>query len=205
MSTDIVDGLLTAAGFEGVSGQPQRSSFLSLTAPLQTIIAPSPKSGLINGEGVFNCTLAPLLSKCQQKSPLEFIFPPGKRIRLRLVNAGTHAMFRVSVDNHMLAVIEADDTPVNGPSVHRVPIVSRWCRRGLRRTLILHSPSLWRSATPLYWILGMTSRGTLTIYAPRSTRWPSLVLCDGVSTDPSTPAGIALRPTSRILIPTSRR
>ncbi|KAL8287681.1 hypothetical protein RQP46_003539 [Phenoliferia psychrophenolica] len=56
------------------------------------------------------------------KAPIEFVFPPNKKIRLRLVNAGTHAMFRVSVDKHMINVIEADDTPVFGPSVHRVPI-----------------------------------------------------------------------------------
>ncbi|KAM0750907.1 hypothetical protein T439DRAFT_314292 [Meredithblackwellia eburnea MCA 4105] len=106
MSTDIVDGLLSLAGFDG------------------TPIAPSPKSGLINGEGVYNCTFAPAGSSCVQKSVPEYVFPPGKKIRLRLINGGSHAMFRVSVDNHMLEVIEADDTPVSGPLVHRVPIFS---------------------------------------------------------------------------------
>ena len=31
-------------------------------------------------------------------------------------------MLRVSVDNHTLEVVEADDTPVYGPSVHEVSI-----------------------------------------------------------------------------------
>ncbi|KAM0747811.1 Cupredoxin [Meredithblackwellia eburnea MCA 4105] len=104
MSTDIVDDLLTTAGFDG------------------TFIAPSPKSGLINGAGVFNCSLAPEGSTCNTKAPIELVFPPNKKIRLRFVNAGSHAQFKVSVDNHTLEVIEADDTPVYGPTVHRIPI-----------------------------------------------------------------------------------
>ncbi|KAL8279938.1 hypothetical protein RQP46_007788 [Phenoliferia psychrophenolica] len=104
LSTNIVDGLLTAAGYHG------------------SVIAPSPQSGLINGVGVYNCTGAPAGSTCTERTPVELTFPPNKRIRLRLVNAGTHAFFRVSVDGHSLEVIEADDTPVHGPTVHRVPI-----------------------------------------------------------------------------------
>ncbi|KAL8283587.1 hypothetical protein RQP46_005382 [Phenoliferia psychrophenolica] len=101
MSTDIVDGLLSAAG---------------------TIIAPSPKSGLINSVGIFNCTAAPSDSTCTQRTePLELVFAPQTRIRLRLINAGTHAQFKFSADEHVLKVIEADDTAVNALEVHRIP------------------------------------------------------------------------------------
>ncbi|KAK4702095.1 hypothetical protein P7C70_g4127, partial [Phenoliferia sp. Uapishka_3] len=118
-------------------GQPD-----GLTDHLQTIVAPSPKSGLINSVGIFDCSFAPAGSTCEQKTkPLELIYPSNTKIRLRLINAGmiytysshengtidhhasgTHALFRVSADEHTLKVIEADDTPVHGPEVHRVPI-----------------------------------------------------------------------------------
>ncbi|KAK4701643.1 hypothetical protein P7C70_g4588, partial [Phenoliferia sp. Uapishka_3] len=105
MSSDIVNGILSNAGFEG------------------TIVAPSPKSGLINSVGIFDCSFAPTGSTCEQKiKPLELVYPSNTKIRLRLINAGTHALFRVSADEHVLEVIEADDTPVFGPEVHRVPI-----------------------------------------------------------------------------------
>jgi iron transport multicopper oxidase len=37
---------------------------------------------------------------------------PTYSTRLRLINAGTFAPLRVSVDNHALTIIEADGTPV---------------------------------------------------------------------------------------------
>ncbi|KAM0756473.1 hypothetical protein T439DRAFT_376655 [Meredithblackwellia eburnea MCA 4105] len=104
MSTDIVTGLLSAAGYNG------------------NLAAPSPSSGLINGHGVYDCSFASSDEACVANQPLELVFPPDTKVRLRFINGGTHASFKVSADNHTLEVIEADDTPVNGPSVHRIPI-----------------------------------------------------------------------------------
>ncbi|KAH9811516.1 multi-copper oxidase laccase-like protein [Melampsora americana] len=45
--------------------------------------------------------------------------------RLRLINGGAHAMFRVSADEHTLAVVEADSTGVRAPQgFHRVPFLA---------------------------------------------------------------------------------
>lgn len=114
---------------------------LTVTSANQSIIPPAPRSGMINSVGIYNCSFAPVGSTCTQKTrPLELVFPPSTKVRLRFINAGTHAQFRVSVDEHTLKVIgalylfvttlplltghpEADDTPVRGPAVHRIPIV----------------------------------------------------------------------------------
>ena len=46
----------------------------------------------------------------------------NKRYRYRLINTGAFALFQFSVDNHTLAVIEADGTTVQPLSVHRLEI-----------------------------------------------------------------------------------
>lgn len=60
--------------------------------------------------------------------------PINKRIRFRIINVGSHGMsdplnelirvenYVVSIDNHMMEVVEADDTPVYGPNVTHVQI-----------------------------------------------------------------------------------
>ncbi|TKA51193.1 hypothetical protein B0A53_05657 [Rhodotorula sp. CCFEE 5036] len=91
----------------------------------QTFVAPSPQSGLINGAGIYDCSLSRRRGQCDQKSQLdlpELVFPPNKRIRLRFIYAGAHPEIFVSVDGHTLQVIEADDCPVWPLAVHRIPI-----------------------------------------------------------------------------------
>ncbi|GAA5874036.1 hypothetical protein JCM3774_001590 [Rhodotorula dairenensis] len=103
----IVDALLSPAGYN------------------QTFVAPSPQSGLINGAGIYDCSLSPRRGRCDQKSQLdlpELVFPPNKRVRLRFIYAGAHPEMFVSVDEHVLQVIEADDSPVWPLPVHRIPI-----------------------------------------------------------------------------------
>ncbi|GAA6020611.1 hypothetical protein JCM8202_006323 [Rhodotorula sphaerocarpa] len=107
MSDTIVDALLS----------PQGSN--------HTFIAPSPKSGLINGAGIYDCSQASRDRACDQKTQRdlpELVFPPNKRIRLRFIYAGAHPEMFVSVDEHVLSVIEADDCPVWPVPVHRIPI-----------------------------------------------------------------------------------
>ncbi|GAA5905480.1 hypothetical protein JCM8208_004293 [Rhodotorula glutinis] len=102
----LVDSLLSPQGLNG------------------TFLAPSPNSQLINGHGIYNCSLSPRTSsKCTQRRQLdlpELVFPPDSRIRLRLIHSGAHPVIFTSVDEHSLEVIEADDTGVFGPSFHRV-------------------------------------------------------------------------------------
>jgi FtsP/CotA-like multicopper oxidase with cupredoxin domain len=60
--------------------------------------------------------------------------PVNKRIRFRIINVGSHGTveplaelirvenYVVSIDNHIMEVVEADDTPVYGPNVTHVQI-----------------------------------------------------------------------------------
>lgn len=80
-------------------------------------------SALVNGIGYFNCSDAEPGSSCTtQHVPLTLDLTAGGKARIRLIGAGSHAMFRFSADNHPLNVTEADSIGVTFPqTVHRVP------------------------------------------------------------------------------------
>ncbi|BGP17124.1 hypothetical protein JCM10213v2_005136 [Rhodosporidiobolus nylandii] len=105
-ASDVIVGALnTPEGFEG------------------TAVAPSPQSGLLNGYGTYNCSNAAADEPCFQNTQLqELVFPPDSLIRLRFIHAGAHPVTFFSVDEHELAVIEADDTPTHPLNVHRIPV-----------------------------------------------------------------------------------
>ncbi|KAA1093180.1 sphingosine N-acyltransferase lac1 [Puccinia graminis f. sp. tritici] len=86
--------------------------------------APSPNSAILNGVGFFDCQRYAPGRQCQTRSqPLELLVRPNAKTRLRLVQSSSHALFRVSVDNHRLDIIEADATPVqNRFQMERVQI-----------------------------------------------------------------------------------
>ncbi|SJX65875.1 related to cell surface ferroxidase [Sporisorium reilianum f. sp. reilianum] len=78
---------------------------------------PVPDYGMINGLGFSNCALAPNGTTCISDAPAgktayNFTVPANKRIRMRVINAGSLATFRFSVDGHNMTVIEADGTEV---------------------------------------------------------------------------------------------
>ncbi|CAH7681440.1 multi-copper oxidase laccase-like protein [Phakopsora pachyrhizi] len=100
-----------------------------------SLAAPSANSALINGIGYFDCSFAQPGSNCIKPSSqtLDLALPAGTKTRLRLIQAGSHALFRFSADNHPLNVTEADTTGVIGPSaIHRVPF-----HNGQRYSVIL--------------------------------------------------------------------
>ncbi|EGG02374.1 multi-copper oxidase laccase-like protein [Melampsora larici-populina 98AG31] len=105
LSALILDGQLSPEGYLG------------------SVAAPSPNSALINGIGYFDCTNANPGSTCTTPTKyLTFDLHAGRKTRLCLIEGGSHALFRVSVDQHTLNVTEADATGVAGPTaVHRVP------------------------------------------------------------------------------------
>ncbi|KNZ63434.1 hypothetical protein VP01_1144g4 [Puccinia sorghi] len=115
-SSDIVAHMLSEAGYFG------------------TPAAPGPNSALMNGVGEWNCSAATRAQQCQQiNSPPQFTFKAGEKIRFRLINAGAHAMFFYSVDQHTLNVTEADATGVYGPpALHRV-----WLHNGQRYSVVI--------------------------------------------------------------------
>lgn len=78
---------------------------------------PTPDYGMINGLGFSNCALAPNGTTCisdapSGKSAYNFTVPANKRVRMRVINAGSLATFRFSIDGHNMTVIEADGTEV---------------------------------------------------------------------------------------------
>lgn len=105
-STSIARQLLSTKGYNG------------------TLAAPSPNSALLNGIGFFNCEKYGQGKPCKTNpNRLEIQLPPKQKSRLRLIQAGSHALFKVSVDNHPLEVIEADATPVTSSQLfHRIPM-----------------------------------------------------------------------------------
>ncbi|PLW04404.1 hypothetical protein PCASD_25259 [Puccinia coronata f. sp. avenae] len=96
---------------------------LSPTGYNNSFAAPSPNSALVNGLGFFDCNNAPAGSPCTTPTrSLSFDIPVRTKTRFRLIGAGSHALFRFSVDEHTLNVTEADSTGVVGPTaIHRVP------------------------------------------------------------------------------------
>lgn len=78
--------------------------------------------GLVNGIGRSNCAFAPADSSCDGGSNYNFTVEANKRYRLRVVNAGSLADIRFSVDGHVMTVIEADGTPVQPVKVQSVQV-----------------------------------------------------------------------------------
>ncbi|KAK4701064.1 hypothetical protein P7C70_g5173, partial [Phenoliferia sp. Uapishka_3] len=105
MSTDIVDGLLTAAGFDG--------------SPQQVILT------ILNSELLDDHRTLSEIRSHQRRRYLQllirtdWLYLPDKETARVCVSTEQE---EVSVDGHSLNVVEADDTPVYGPVVHRVPI-----------------------------------------------------------------------------------
>ncbi|KAL8286672.1 hypothetical protein RQP46_004200 [Phenoliferia psychrophenolica] len=99
MSAVILDALINDAdGFQG------------------SIAAPAPNSGLINGVGVYNCSLASATDTCTTNSPLEIELPPNSKVRLRFISVSAHAMFRVSATGQRYSVILDTSSDVSGDS-----------------------------------------------------------------------------------------
>jgi FtsP/CotA-like multicopper oxidase with cupredoxin domain len=110
-------------------------------------VEPVPDNGLIQGENYFNCSSYDSDSgyECADNSTRPtFSFQQNKRYRLRFINTGAFTTFQISVDNHTLAVIEADGTLVSPLSVHRLEIAT-----AQRYSVILHTN---QSSSSNYWL-----------------------------------------------------
>lgn len=92
-SDDIVAGILHEDGYRG--------------GP----VVPAPDSSLVNGVGQTVCADADPTVQCDVTQPATMQISQN-RTRIRLISTSSHAMYRVSVDQHTLTVIEVDDTPI---------------------------------------------------------------------------------------------
>ncbi|KAJ7626741.1 multi-copper oxidase [Mycena rosella] len=90
--------------------------------PMETVPEPVPDSSTINGQGQFvDCDAWPHHT-CTGGSFYNLSLTPNKTYRLRLINTGSFAAIRFSVDGHNLTVISADGTPVEPVTVDRVMV-----------------------------------------------------------------------------------
>lgn len=95
MSAGLLTQYLSSAGIDG-------SNYGGVNPGAE----PPPDSGLING----------------RMDGSTFDFEPNLRYRLRIINMASLTDFMFSVDEHVLAVVEADGTSLQPANVHRVPI-----------------------------------------------------------------------------------
>nr|AXA19830.1 laccase [Cryptococcus neoformans var. neoformans] len=99
----IIAALATPEGYKGNIAPPQGDAIL------------------INRRGQTNCT-ATGSSSCFYPPPPEIQVPVNCRVRLRFISATAHPMYRISIDNHPMEVVEADGTAVYGPTVHEISV-----------------------------------------------------------------------------------
>lgn len=95
MSAGLLTQYLSSAGIDG-------SNYGGVNPGAE----PPPDSGLING----------------RMTDSTFNFEPNLTYRLRIINMGSLTDFIFSIDEHVLAVVEADGTSLEPVNVHRVPI-----------------------------------------------------------------------------------
>jgi FtsP/CotA-like multicopper oxidase with cupredoxin domain len=154
---------------------------------------PLSDNNLIQGKGIFNCSLVPANTKCTPNAGLaKFKFTTGKKHRLRFINAGAEATQKISIDNHVMTVIAVDFVPIK-------PITTNIITLGIgqRVDVIVNANG---TASGAYWLRSTISScsgttqpyGLAAIYyplantnsVPKSTAWvDNTVPC---STDPLT-------------------
>ncbi|EJT53235.1 diphenol oxidase [Trichosporon asahii var. asahii CBS 2479] len=100
---DIVLGIITEQGFRG---RP---------------VVPPPDAALVNGVGQSVCADADPTVQCDQTQPATLQVSQN-RTRLRLISTASHAMYRISIDQHNLTVIEVDDTPIEPFTATEIPM-----------------------------------------------------------------------------------
>lgn len=76
-------------------------------------VAPHSVNNLINGKGVYNCSLVSDPSTCTPDAGLaHFSFESGTTYRLRVINGGAEGLQKFSIDEHVLTVIAYDFVPI---------------------------------------------------------------------------------------------
>ncbi|KAL1297859.1 hypothetical protein AAFC00_006385 [Neodothiora populina] len=112
-------------------------------APDMENTEPVPDGALINGHAVRNCDELPH-RKCDNSTanvqPPFFALDAGKHHRLRIINVGAFAEFQFQIDEHELAVTEADGTDVVPVYYHRLNI-----NPAQRYSVIVHANSTRRN------------------------------------------------------------
>ncbi|RAH58849.1 multicopper oxidase [Aspergillus piperis CBS 112811] len=93
-------------------------SHLSYFEVLESIFSippvfPNVDNNLINGRGAYNCNSSSTTTCSHGSSLSRFNFSSGKTHRLRLMNTGSNANQKFTIDNHTMTVIANDFVPVH--------------------------------------------------------------------------------------------
>jgi FtsP/CotA-like multicopper oxidase with cupredoxin domain len=73
---------------------------------------PIQDTGLMNGTNMWDCSGSADDNCVGGGRKLELVFEPGKKYRLRLINAAVEGHFQFTIDNHNLTVIANDLVPI---------------------------------------------------------------------------------------------
>ncbi|KAJ7776307.1 multi-copper oxidase [Mycena metata] len=112
--------------------------------PVESSPEPVPDWAEINGRG--GGAHDDELAQQEEGKYFEVNVQSGTTTRLRLINAGTFAPFRVSIDGHSLTVIEADGAPVEPVRVRDLVLQSA------QRYSVLVNRSADSNTTTAFWI-----------------------------------------------------
>ncbi|OXC83396.1 Cu-oxidase [Cryptococcus neoformans Tu259-1] len=171
-SETIVEALISSEGYRGRPFPPQGDAIL------------------INGRGQTNCTATGSPS-CTYPPPPEIHVPVNCRVRLRFISAASHPMYRISIDNHSMEIVETDGTAVYGPTIHEISISS-----GERYSVIINTTegkegdAFWlRTSVALdcmaqgvtqvgLAVVRYTGNGSITTAEPRTEAWTDLARPD---------------------------
>ncbi|KAM0753984.1 hypothetical protein T439DRAFT_169004 [Meredithblackwellia eburnea MCA 4105] len=137
-STDLLQQYLSTTGMTGagLSGVTQGNE-------------PVPDAGTINGVGQWG--------DGTNQSYSNYTLEANKTYRLRLVNAGSFAAVRFSVDSHVLTVVEADGTPITPYDVSGLVIDIAQRYSVLLRT---------NQTAGAYWVRGTVQEDSFTYDEP---------------------------------------
>ncbi|KAI4153024.1 MAG: hypothetical protein LQ340_002563 [Diploschistes diacapsis] len=113
---------------------------------------PVPDGALINGRAVKDCSKFPL-RKCDNTTSNigipRFKLAPNRNHRLRFINVGAFAEFQIAIDEHQLAIIEVDGTPVKPSFYDRFAINSAQRYSIITNTNVTSMKTFWLRAKML--------------------------------------------------------
>ncbi|KAJ3378274.1 hypothetical protein HDU84_007702 [Entophlyctis sp. JEL0112] len=127
-------------------------------------IEPVFDSGLVNGNGQYNCSIpiaGNLLCSQNPNYPTVFTVTANSTTRFRVLNMGVFAVFQFSIDGHKLTVVEVDGVEVVPYAVDSL-LVNVAQRYSVLVTANQPAAKYWMRATMLTgmpWVLGNSGNG----------------------------------------------
>ncbi|KAI9859798.1 MAG: hypothetical protein M1813_006515 [Trichoglossum hirsutum] len=148
-------------------------------APDFSAIIPLSDNNLINGQNNFDCSLITDGTPCKSNAGVPtFRFSPGKNQRIRIINAGSEAVQKFSIDGHELTVIATDFTQI-------VPYTTKVVTLGVGQRTDVIVKGL-ANGTGAYWVRSTISSCSFTTQP--NALGIAYYLHDALNTPPTTTA-----------------